>query len=636
MLSKASTLNSIGRSFATLLLLTVAASAAADELRYATTGIDDPLKSNVLAHVETIQLGRQARLAEKDFPEVIADAERRAREGLRPYGYYAPEVRGRIEQVDDETQLLTLDIRPGTPVRVADVQISIVGEGRGLVTLREWRSKWPLRVGAVLDQVKWEQEKTRAIDVAHADGFLAAAYIEHALELDLAANEATIILTLDTGPQYVFGDIDFGEHGLKPGVLEFIPRFSKGDRYSSRMLDRFRVDLWKTGYFTNVELHTIERADTTPPQVDLALELYTEHKNTYQGSIGVGSDTGLRAQAQWNRHPVSHNGDRLDIGIGWQDQDDQLSLRSNYRLPRPMRDREYWVAGATVKVENLDLEIKRNPEDEGFLKIANGNVADYHFRVGNLRIRNFKQGDQQWFGTAFIQYLISNQSYDPLVPIPELQTSSRDLLHFNDDVISAGYDFDVVDVWGKGFDIEGRRDRAYVFVSDKSFGSDSNFVQAYLATRRIYRRGDRWKLLVRGELGYTDALVDNLSITVDQTQVDLSVTQLPNFYRFKAGGSQSVRGYGFESLSNNDIGSNHIITASVEAEFRFLENWSAAAFFDVGNAFNNWNERELRRGIGVGIRWYSIAGPIQIDVAQALDFEGRPWRVHFTIGTPLL
>ena len=68
---------------------------------------------------------------------------------------------------------------------------------------------------------------------------------------------------------------------------------------------------------------------------------------------------------------------------------------------------------------------------------------------------------------------------------------------------------------------------------------------------------------------------------------------------------------------------------------KIFEQWSVAAFFDVGNAFNDWNDPQLRKGIGAGIRWYSIAGPIRIDVARALDFEGKPWRVHFTIGTPL-
>lgn len=627
---------SIGRLFATLLLFAATANAVAGELRYAVTGIDDPLKSNVLSHVETVQFGRKARMVEGDFPKVIAGAERRAREGLRPFGYYAPEVTGRIDRVDADTFVLTLQIRPGPPLRVADVQLRVVGAGKGNAALKEWRSKWPLRVGAVLDQTKWEREKSRAIDLAHADGFLAAEFREHVIELDLVQNQAAIILTLDTGPQYVFGDIDFGEHVLKPGVLEYIPRFDKGDRYSSRMLDKFRVDLWKTGYFTNVEIREQRRADTEPPQVDLTLHLVTEYKNAYQGSLGFGTDTGMRLQAQWNRHPMSRNGDRLDIGIGWQEQDDEATLRGNYRLPRPMRDREYWVASAEVRTENLDLEIKRTPEDKNYLTIATGDIADHHFRLGNLRIRNFKQGDQQWFGTAFIQYLNSVQSFDLLAPIPKLQGEFEYLLRFNDDVTSIGYDVDVVDVWGKGFDVGGRRDRAYFFMSDKAFGSDGNFKQAYISMRRIYRWGYRWKLLVRGEVGYTDALVDNLDINVGGIEVGLSVTQLPSYYRFKAGGSQSVRGYGFESLSNNDIGSNHIITASAEAEFRFLEKWSAAAFFDIGNAFNNWKDPDLHKGIGVGIRWYSIAGPIRIDIAQAMDFEAKPWRIHFTIGTPLL
>jgi translocation and assembly module TamA len=69
---------------------------------------------------------------------------------------------------------------------------------------------------------------------------------------------------------------------------------------------------------------------------------------------------------------------------------------------------------------------------------------------------------------------------------------------------------------------------------------------------------------------------------------------------------------------------------------KFLENWSAAVFVDVGNAFNDWAEPKLKLGAGVGLRWYSIAGPIRIDIAQGMDLEGKPWRVHFTIGTPLL
>jgi translocation and assembly module TamA len=175
-----------------------------------------------------------------------------------------------------------------------------------------------------------------------------------------------------------------------------------------------------------------------------------------------------------------------------------------------------------------------------------------------------------------------------------------------------------------------------LFASNQAIVSDVDFVQAYLSIRRSFIKGGRWKFLFRGEVGYTDAVVDDFSLDVQGAPLELSVTQLPNFYRFKAGGSASVRGYAFEELSNNNIGSNNIVTASAEIEYRLTEKWSAAAFADIGNAFNDWSDPELKLGVGVGIRWYSIAGPIRLDVAQARDFADQPWRVHLTIGTPLL
>ena len=96
-----------------------------------------------------------------------------------------------------------------------------------------------------------------------------------------------------------------------------------------------------------------------------------------------------------------------------------------------------------------------------------------------------------------------------------------------------------------------------------------------------------------------------------------------------------MRGYSYESLSNNGIGSNNVLTASVEVERRVLGDWSVAAFMDAGNAFNDWSDKRLRKGVGVGVRWYAIGFPLRLDVASALDLEGEPWRVHFTIGSTL-
>ena len=51
---------------------------------------------------------------------------------------------------------------------------------------------------------------------------------------------------------------------------------------------------------------------------------------------------------------------------------------------------------------------------------------------------------------------------------------------------------------------------------------------------------------------------------------------------------------------------------------------------------NHWSDPRLKRGAGVGIRWYSMLGAVRLDAAQGLDIPGKPWEIYLTIGTPLL
>ena len=209
-------------------------------------------------------------------------------------------------------------------------------------------------------------------------------------------------------------------------------------------------------------------------------------------------------------------------------------------------------------------------------------------------------------------------------------------LERNHTSLAFGIDLSFPVIRGNGWEMTGHNHRAWLFTANEAWGSDSDFSQAYVSTRWNLAMGERWKLLLRGEVGYSDALVSESDLEVEDQLINLSVTDLPNLYRFKAGGSTSVRGYGFERLSNNGIGSNNIVTASAELEMLIRPNWSIAAFVDVGNAFNDWGEMDLKKGMGAGVRWYSIAGAVRVDIAKALDLPDEPWRIHFTIGTNLL
>ncbi len=622
-----------------LLLLGLASLAPAGELEIRVRGVSDELRDNVLAHLGPVRLGRRDQLSDRTRQEIIANGTRRAREALRPFGYYAPRIDASVVTNVEGVHSLDIRIEPGTPLIVSTVELSVTGDGAPHDRLQRWKSNWPLPAGGRLDQTIWDDYKRLGIDQAEFLGFLSASFTTQEIAIDLESNTAALRLELDTGPRFVIGGLSFGDHVLRPGVVESIPRFETGDYYTKELMDRFRVDLQATGWFTDVEVTEIENLSTDPPSVDLVVALDTAYRNRYQGALGFGSDTGVRLQGNFTRTPVSSRGERLDVGIGWREVDEELAIRGTYRLPRQGFRRQYWVVDGTLKFENRDLEVKRNDEDEDFIQLANGNIDERHLRFGRLRVRNRSGGEQQIFATPFVQVLNSRSEYTANAELGGTPIQSDDINAVVQGTVnsaSIGLDVSVVDVQGRGWETRGRRDILWAFTSIYNEADNSNFTQLYASTRRVYSYGERLKLLVRGEVGYTDAQVNDVILDVGSVPLELSVTKLPNFYRFRAGGGASVRGYAFEQLSNNNIGSNNIITASVETEFRVLENWSGAVFADVGNAFNDWSNPELKLGVGFGIRWYSIAGPIRLDVAQAVDFTGDPWRVHFTIGTPLL
>lgn len=618
-----------------LLILLGSGQAAANDVDIQVTGVEDELRANVLAHIGTVSLGRRDPNSASTRQDIISDALKSTREALRPFGYYQPSVEAAVRNETDGRVVLDVRISPGEPVVVANTDVRVVGDGREHERARRWLAEWPLASGQRLDQVVWENRKQAGISQLTSVGFLSAAFEAPKIALDLTDNTADLTLVLDTGPRWVMGDIDFGEHMLRPGVIESIPRFEPGDYYRATLMDNFRLDLQRTGYFTDVQVVERRNEDSDPPSVDLDVTLETDTRDIYQGAIGFGSDTGFRLQTNFTRTPMSSRGDRIDVGIGWREVDEELAIRTRYRVPRPRVRRHYWLIDATARSENRDLEVKRSDEDENFIQIANGNIEDIHVRFGELGVRNKDGGDQQIFTTYFTQGLLSRNEYTP----NELLVGDQDidlLIRGNDRAVSAGAELRIVDVQGKGWEIRGRRDIFWAFTSLYTDATESGFTQLYASSRRIFKFGDRVKLWVRGEIGYTDSKVDRVTLDIEGVPLELSVTRLPSFYRFRAGGSASVRGYGFEQLSNNNVGSNNLVTASLELERRILPSWSVAAFVDAGNAFNDWSNPEIKRGIGVGIRWYSIIGPIAIDFAQALDFAGRPWQVHFTIGTPLL
>ena len=167
--------------------------------------------------------------------------------------------------------------------------------------------------------------------------------------------------------------------------------------------------------------------------------------------------------------------------------------------------------------------------------------------------------------------------------------------------------------------------------SQKTLGSDSDFLRLLVQSERQFNLSRKWHLLLRGELGAS--LVKNFD-------------ELPGIYRFFAGGDRSVRGFGYQSLSPEqpvlqrdgttkitDVGGKHLVVASLEIVRDLPRNLAVATFIDAGNAFDHFGDK-LEYAAGIGFRYRLPVVSLGVDVAKPLSTSGG-WRLHLNI-TPKL
>ena len=99
---------------------------------------------------------------------------------------------------------------------------------------------------------------------------------------------------------------------------------------------------------------------------------------------------------------------------------------------------------------------------------------------------------------------------------------------------------------------------------------------------------------------------------------------LPPDQRFYGGGSNTIRGYRYQSVgpvfagTQDPIGGTEIEAASIEFRQRIVGNFGAAAFVDGGEvtASSSGVPNDFRIGVGLGLRYYTPIGPIRLDVAM--------------------
>ncbi len=111
---------------------------------------------------------------------------------------------------------------------------------------------------------------------------------------------------------------------------------------------------------------------------------------------------------------------------------------------------------------------------------------------------------------------------------------------------------------------------------------------------------------------------------------------------FALGGDTTVRGYETGSIGpkvdDEVVGGNQELYGNAEIHFPIVEPLAGLIFYDTGQVWeesDNYNLKDLRSGVGAGIRFYTPIGPIRLDWGYKLGRkEGESkYQWHFAIGT---
>ncbi|WP_198683085.1 autotransporter assembly complex protein TamA [Peristeroidobacter agariperforans] len=566
---------------ATALLLPLQADA---KIEITIPEVSEAIQTNVRAFLSL------TRYAEREdvTAEVMSRLQRRivseTRQALEPLGFYDPTVTYDVKQEGAGWQV-TIHIEPGRPVRLSEVNINVTGPGAEERAIRELLDEQEIKPGLRLNHGTYERVKGNLVRIAKNEGYLDAKLTRHDLVIDRFERRATVDLEADTGERYLFGDIDIAQDVITDEAMRRLLRMQPGDPYTLDTLLRTQYTLDDTQYFSVVD---IESGDPDPVTRTVPITVTAEpsRKHRYAASIGYGTDTKTRGKFTWDNRRVNEDGHKFKLELLGSSIVSDLTGR-------------YVVPVMDIALEKLEFTGTLRDEELGDTQSKRAEVSAGLTQVMGRWQRVLK------------------------IALAEEETIEADNTSSTNFYIVPSIGYSTLPSY-----IVGGRRRPYSFSAElrgspETLGSDASFLQLRLRGERVFDMTELWHLHLRSELG-----ISRIAATSD----------LPASQRFFAGGEGSVRGFALNELSPKDdqgrtIGGRNLVTGTVEVVRDLPRNFGVAAFYDIGNAFDDFSEPDLQYSAGLGARYNIAVATFGLDVAQALSDSGRSPRFHLYIAT---
>ena len=583
------------------------ASAYAQGVSY-TVRIDAPrpLEELLQDNLDLVRWRGNPRLDRDQLQRLVKNTPDQVRTLIATEGYYSPNVTAALNTSGAALEARVM-VDPGQPVLVGDVDLVLQGFEPLAPTSVKFdadalRRRWSLGVGQRFRQADWEVAKRNLLRQVMQTRYPRAQLVESNATVDPDLRRALLRVVVDSGPEVHLGGLRI--EGLKrypPTIITNLNQIKPGDEYDEATLQAFQARLQDTGYFSGVEVSadmsalldesidtmTDEQKGAAPnaaaaagPVTTPVLVRVTENKQrNVAAGLGYSTNTGKRAQLTYD--DLNVRGLRLKSKLIFETL--RQTARADFYFPTTPKGYNDSFGGG---FERNDLRGERT------------NVTTVAAR------RSW--GSPLLERSLTVDVLHEQRQVDDL---PETSSKSVPLTY---------------SITRRALDNLLSPTSGYVF--NAQFGgavlpvlTDERFLRATGRFVNFRPIGPAGTLVLRAEAG---AVASKRKLGV------------PSTFLFRAGGDQSVRGYAYQELGVLESGAivpgRYLLTGSAEYQYWFRPPYGVAVFVDAGNAADSLRDLRPKAGYGVGARWRSPVGPINVDVAYGQ--AAKQVRLHFSLG----
>jgi translocation and assembly module TamA len=551
---------------------------------------------------KNLDIERAARLAEADslddteWARLVAAAPAQGRALAQTEGYFRAEVTVAADPGDARRILIKLV--PGEPATVGRFTLEFDGElarqaesgdAKALDLQARLRNEWDLQQGQVFRNGHWDGAKAQMLAALRNEGYAAAIWTATAAQVDPATNKARLFLVADTGPRFLAGDVVVEGLERQPERnVRLLAGFGPGTPLTQTRLIDYQDRLQKTGLFDQVAVVY----DPDPAQAARATVTVHVHEQSLQQAtvaLGYNSLSKTRITLEHTDRKVfglaATANNKLQWGRNIQEWDGSLATH-------PAESFHSWLVGASLsRILSTGDEVKAGYVRFG--RTQNSNALD------RMTYVQFERS---------IQCTPKPKSTGTEANPPDAGRDCIDARALSLNQANIWRNVDSVILPTRGYTLSGQVGAGY------AGGPASTYAPtAYGPYARLYGRvTEYWPL---AHSFYAQARLELGQIIVG------SKVPMPDAEQWRAGGEGSVRGYEWRSLApfnrnGATVGGNSLITTSVEVAHPFTASLPSvwwAAFVDAGSAAQRFNDLDVKLGYGVGVRWRSPVGPLNID-----------------------